>query len=137
MKTFAIFGDPVTHSVSPLLHNLALKALNIDGCYNRIAIPNGNELKDVFNKYKLDGVNVTVPHKEIAYKLCDEIKGIATDIKAVNTIVRLENKLVGFNTDADGFYQSIEDFKTNKILILDYSLMKRILVKINLEHLNI
>ncbi|CAA6812792.1 MAG: Shikimate 5-dehydrogenase I alpha (EC [uncultured Campylobacterales bacterium] len=118
MKTFAIFGDPVAHSVSPILHNLAIKGLGINASYSRIAIPEGNELKNIFNRYNLDGVNVTVPHKETAYKLCDEIKGIAKDIQAVNTIVKLKNKLVGFNTDAAGFYQSVEQFKTDKVLIL-------------------
>jgi len=62
---------------------------------------------------------VTVPHKEYAFDLCDEVQGIAQKIGAVNTLVTKKDKVVGYNTDAPGFFRSIESFKEiNSALIL-------------------
>jgi shikimate dehydrogenase len=110
MKLFSIFGDPVSHSISPLMHNLAIRELNLDACYTRVHLKDGDKLRETFFKLLLDGANITVPHKEQAYRQCDEIRGIAKKIKAVNTIVRKDDKLIGYNTDALGFYESIKEF---------------------------
>ncbi len=119
MKLFTIFGNPVAHSISPMLHNSAIKELGLDACYIRYALENGEKIADKFNSLKLSGANVTVPHKEWAYQKCDEVRGLAKDIKAVNTLVKKEGKIVGYNTDAPGFYKSIENFKNlEKVLIL-------------------
>ncbi len=118
-KLFAIFGNPVSHSISPLIHNYTIKSLSIDACYGRMYLQNGNFLRKKFLNMKLKGANITVPFKEDAFKACDEVRGIAKDIKAVNTIINKDNKLIGFNTDAPGFFESIKDFKNLKnILIL-------------------
>jgi shikimate dehydrogenase len=58
----------------------------------------------------LEGANVTVPHKEVAYEGCDEVRGIAQKIGAVNTLVREGSRVIGYNTDAQGFYQAIASF---------------------------
>ena len=119
MKLFSIFGNPVKHSISPRMHNLAFKELKIDGAYIRTFIDDGNTLKEVFNSQKLDGANVTVPHKEIAFKLCDEVRGLAKEIGAVNTLVKEGNKIIGYNTDAPGFMRAINEFGTiNTALVL-------------------
>lgn len=119
MKLFSIFGNPVSHSISPRLHNNTIKNLNLDACYIRRLITDGSELIKIFGELSLDGANVTVPHKEIAYKLCDETRGIAKDIKAINTLVNENGKVIGYNTDAPGFFQAIHSFKNiNKALIL-------------------
>ncbi len=105
-KLFAIFGDPVSHSISPLMHNYAIRGLGIDACYTRYRLEDGARLAETFRKLQLSGVNVTVPHKEAAYRACDRIEGIANEIEAVNTIVLQDGKLVGYNTDAPGFLRS-------------------------------
>lgn len=110
-KLFTIFGNPVSHSISPLIHNYAIKSLGIDACYTRTILQNPKEFRDTFIRSKFDAANITVPFKEVAYKSCDEVKGIANDIKAVNTIVQKNGKLTGYNTDAPGFYESIKEFK--------------------------
>lgn len=110
MKLFSIFGDPVNHSRSPLMHNCVFKALNIDACYTRTHLTDGSQLRDVFFAKALSGANITVPHKETAYQQCDEVRGIAQTIQAVNTIVLEEGKLIGYNTDADGFMSAIKSF---------------------------
>ncbi len=118
MKLFAIFGNPVSHSLSPLMHNGALKELGIEGCYTRYLLKEGHRLREVFLSLKLDGANVTVPHKEDAFKACDEVRGIAREIGALNTIVYKEGKLIGYNTDAPGFYESVKEFDAKRVLIL-------------------
>lgn len=110
MKLFTIFGDPVSHSRSPLMHNHVFKTLGIDACYTRTHLSDGSKLRDVFNKKALSGANVTVPHKESAFKACDEIRGIANVIGAVNTIILENDRLIGYNTDADGFLSAIGSF---------------------------
>ncbi|MDX1809405.1 MAG: shikimate dehydrogenase [Sulfurospirillaceae bacterium] len=119
MKLFSIFGDPVFHSISPRLHNNAIRNLNLDACYIRQLVKNGDEIIEIFKDLRLDGANVTVPHKETAYKLCDEVRGIAKEIKAINTLINENGKIIGYNTDAPGFFQAISSFKNiKKALIL-------------------
>ncbi|RUM68473.1 MAG: shikimate dehydrogenase [Sulfurospirillum sp.] len=109
-KLFAIFGNPVSHSISPLMHNYALQGLKIDGCYTRYRLEEGEKLREKFLSLQLSGVNVTVPHKEAAFTACDEIRGIAREIEAVNTVVLEEDRLIGYNTDAPGFLKSARLF---------------------------
>lgn len=115
---FAIFGNPVAHSKSPQMHNFTFKHLNIDACYTRYLLEDGSLLKDKFLELNLNGANITVPYKEDAYKSCDEIVGIAKNIGAVNTIIKKDDKLIGYNTDAPGFLESIKDYDYKKALIL-------------------
>lgn len=110
MKLFTIFGDPITHSRSPLMHNSVFKSLNIAACYTRTHLLDGSQLREVFFAKGLSGANVTVPHKESAYLQCDEVRGIAQEIQAVNTLVNENGKLIGYNTDADGFMSAIQSF---------------------------
>ena len=119
MKLFSIFGNPVFHSISPRMHNLALEGFHVDGCYIRTPLQDGSKLIEEFNALKLDGANVTVPHKEFAYNLCDELDEFAKKIGAVNTLVKKNGKIYGYNTDAPGFYKAIESFgKINSALVL-------------------
>lgn len=118
MLLFSILGNPVSHSISPRLHNSALEALDIDGCYIRQAITDGNLLIPTFHTMGLDGANVTVPHKETAYAHCDEIRGIAQKIGAVNTLIKEGQKVIGYNTDAQGFFEAISSFGTIKTALI-------------------
>lgn len=119
MKLFAVFGDPVAHSRSPLMHNSVFKNLNYKACYTRVHLKDGSKLKETFFALKLSGANVTVPHKEAAYKACDEVRGFAKKIEVINTLVNENGKLIGYNTDADGFMFAIKEFKEIKnVLVL-------------------
>ena len=118
-QLFAIFGDPVSHSRSPLMHNCVFKNLNYPATYTRVHLKDGSKLRETFFKLGLSGANITVPHKEAAFKACDEIRGFAQKVGVVNTIVNENGKLIGYNTDADGFMFAIEEFSDVKnILIL-------------------
>ncbi len=114
---YAIFGNPVSHSKSPLMHNLAFKGLDFDGCYNRYRLEEGERLKETFFDLKLKGINITVPHKEHAYRACDILDPFAQKVGAVNTIVEREGKLYGYNTDAPGFLKAISEFEGVKSVL--------------------
>jgi len=119
MKLFAIFGDPVSHSRSPLMHNSVFKHCNYPACYTRVHLKNGSKLRQTFFDLGLSGANITVPHKEAAYEACDEIRGFANKVGVVNTIIEEDGRLIGYNTDADGFIYAISEFKEiHKVLIL-------------------
>jgi len=119
MQLFSIFGNPVSHSRSPLMHNSVFKHLNYKACYTRTLLEDSAKLKETFFKLKLSGANVTVPHKEAAYEACDEVRGFAKKIGVVNTLINENGKLIGYNTDADGFLYSISEFKNiQKVLII-------------------
>ena len=117
-KLFAIFGDPVSHSRSPLMHNYLFRTLHVNACYTRIHLTDGSKLRDTFFSLGLSGANITVPHKEAAYEACDEVRGFATTIGVVNTIILEDGKLIGYNTDADGFIEAIKPFGTLKTVLI-------------------
>ncbi len=113
-----IFGFPAKHSLSPAMHNAAFKVLHLNDWeyLSPFEIPS-EELKsaiDAVRKYGLEGVNVTVPHKEKVIQYLDEIDKTAREIGAVNTIKNLKGHLIGYNTDVYGF---IEDMKEWGVLI--------------------
>jgi shikimate dehydrogenase len=116
-ELFAIFGNPVSHSKSPLMHNLSFQSLDYDACYTRYLLEEGEKLKETFFKLGLKGINITVPHKEHAYNACDVLDPFAKKVGAVNTIVEKEGKLYGYNTDAPGFLKAISEFKGSKTIL--------------------
>ena len=116
-QLFAIFGNPVSHSKSPLMHNLAFRGLDYDACYTRYLLEDGTTLKKIFFHLGLKGVNITVPHKEAAFHACDELDPFAQQIGVVNTIVEHERKLYGYNTDAPGFLKAISEFSDVKTVL--------------------
>ena len=119
MKLFTIFGNPVSHSKSPRMYNKCFKFYKMNNyCYTRTLLENGEDIIKVFKKLKIQGASVTVPHKEWAYKLADEVRGIAKEIKAVNCLVLEGDKIVGYNTDAPGFVESIKEFDYKSVLII-------------------
>ncbi|MEO1928659.1 MAG: shikimate dehydrogenase [Nautiliaceae bacterium] len=115
---FLIFGNPVSHSKSPLMHNYFFKKENINECYGRFCLENGDKIIEKFKALKIKGANVTVPHKEAAFRLADEVRGIAREIGAVNTLVLEGDKVIGYNTDAPGFLEAIKEFDYKNVLII-------------------
>lgn len=114
-KIIGIFGDPVEHSLSPLIHNEAFKYLNLDYCYVAFNVKR-EKLKEAVEAIRalgIVGVNITVPHKEAVMSYLDEISEEAAQIGAVNTVVNENGYLKGFNTDARGFIQSLKERKVN------------------------
>ncbi len=109
-KTFAVIGDPIDHSLSPSIHNAAYKALGLDCTYIAYRIPRG-ELKagvESLKQIKISGFNVTIPHKIEMMKFLDEQSRECKIIGAVNTVSNDDGRLVGYNTDMDGFLDPIK-----------------------------
>ncbi|MDZ7819586.1 MAG: shikimate dehydrogenase [Aliarcobacter sp.] len=117
-KQFVIFGNPVAHSKSPQMQNAGLKYINFDGNYEKHHLEDGSTIKEVFLQNNYIGANITVPHKEFAYENADEIRGLAKEIKAVNTYIFEDGKVVAYNTDAPGFLKAIESFGIVKNVLL-------------------
>ncbi len=115
---FAIFGNPVEHSMSPKMHNCAFIELGINSVYYKILLEDGTKLKEIFLEEGLKGANITVPHKEAAYSACDKLDDFAKKVGAVNTIVKKDGLLYGYNTDAPGFLKSIEKFDNIKSILI-------------------
>lgn len=109
-RRIGVIGDPVQHSLSPHMHNAAFRALGIDATYELWETPLAGLASRIASLRDADvlGANVTVPHKQAVEPMLDGISETATRIGAVNTIVRTPDGLVGENTDAYGFRQSIE-----------------------------
>jgi len=116
-QLFAIFGNPVSHSKSPLMHNLSFGGLGVDACYTRWLLEDGAKLRDTFEVLGLKGANITVPHKEHAYRACDVLDPFASRVGAVNTIVEKDGKLHGYNTDAPGFLRAISEYRDIKSVL--------------------
>ena len=113
----ALIGNPVEHSLSPIMHNAAIKFLDLDLVY--LAIPcKDNDFQIVINalkKINCKGLNITIPFKEKAFKLCDEISPIAKKIKAINTLkVNQKSEWSGTNTDIDGFVAPIKNLNLSR-----------------------
>ncbi len=106
----AIIGHPVSHSLSPQMHQAAFDALKLDYCYLPFDLfP--KDLKKGIQALKLlgfRGFNVTVPHKTEIVPLLDQISREASLIGAVNTVLIEKGKLKGFNTDGPGFIESLK-----------------------------
>ncbi|MGH1600399.1 shikimate dehydrogenase [Campylobacter majalis] len=114
MKYFAVIGDPVSHSISPILHNMAIFELGLDAVYTRYHLKKSSEIVNAFISLGLSGANVTIPHKEFALALCDEASSMAKNIGSANTLVFKNNKIYAYNTDGLGFLKSISDFSEIK-----------------------
>ena len=124
MKKYLVIGNPIEHSLSPLLHNFWLKKHGIDAIYERQLVEK-NDVEKIINDIrdsKIQGINVTVPFKKEVIPFLDHLSDTAQKSQSVNTIFKRQNKLVGDNTDVYGFSQAIKltnfNLKNKKVLIL-------------------
>jgi len=113
----ALIGNPVSHSLSPIMQNAALQYLGLDLIY--IAVPCKDEdLELVLNSFKkinCKGLNITIPHKEKVFNLCSEISPIANKLKAINTLkLNAEKKWSATNTDVEGFIYPLKNLNLMK-----------------------
>ena len=108
-KKIGILGWPLGHSLSPIMHNAAFKFLHLDYVYVPLPVHPENLAQAIagLKAMEFTGVNVTIPHKVEIMSYLDEIDFSAQLVGAVNTVVIKEGKTIGYNTDAQGFVQSI------------------------------
>ena len=108
-KLFAVFGNPVLHSKSPMLYNSLFSKIHIDAYYTRIRVDKCEEVVRAIRSLEIIGANITTPFKECLLPLLDSLSPEAEQIGAVNTIQNDNGFLKGFNTDYLGVSKSIEE----------------------------
>lgn len=122
-KLYTLIGDPVEHSLSPVMHNAAFQFLNLDYVYLAFRV-DPKELKQTIAGMRSLGIlgfNVTVPHKVSIMKYLDEVNPLAAEIGAVNTVVNKGGRLIGYNTDGAGAVAALEehtDLHGKRVLLL-------------------
>ncbi len=108
----ALIGNPVNHSLSPIIQNAAIQYLGLDLIY--IAIPCKNEDLEIvvksLKKMNCKGLNITIPFKQKVFDMCSEISPVAKKVKAINTLKLIENNdWSGTNTDIEGFIYPLKN----------------------------
>jgi len=108
-KICALIGDPVEHTMSPVMHNAAYKKLGLDYIYIpfRVAPEQLAAAVDGLRALNVKGFNVTIPHKVSIIPMLDGLDPLAEKIGAVNTVVNNDGELRGYNTDAEGFLRAL------------------------------
>lgn len=139
-KTFiktGVIGHPIAHTKSPLIHGYWIETYGLQGCYEAIDVPCEtlpSHVRGLVDR-GYAGFNVTVPHKEMIFDLCDEVDGLAREVGAVNTVVIDDSKLLGTNTDVFGFVQNIKstapdfDFTAGRAVVLGAGGAARAVIK--------
>jgi shikimate dehydrogenase len=110
-KPFAVLGHPIGHTLSPVMHNASMEALKFDGIYLALDV-HPDRLMEVLPSMALmgfAGVNLTVPHKEVAFRGLEKLDASAKLFGAANTIEFTEDGMVGHNTDGYGFLKALEE----------------------------
>ncbi len=119
MKKYIVIGNPIDHSLSPKLHNYWIKKNNINAIYHKKKLKE-NDIESIISEVKngkIDGINVTVPFKKSVIAFLDELTPLAKEAQSVNTIYKDNNKVIGHNTDIEGFelaLKKINFIATNK-----------------------
>ena len=111
-QVYGIFGSPVRHSLSPLIHNSQFKRLKMNAAYLAFEVsPDSLGLAfEAIRSLGIRGVNLTIPHKEDALNFIDEIpEDVDRCVSALNTVVNRDGKLYGYNTDVPGFLVALKE----------------------------
>jgi len=116
MKKYLVIGNPIGHSLSPLIHNYWMKKYRLfDSVYEKRKVEEKN-LKNIVKEIRDDkivGVNVTVPFKKLIIPFLDKLDFTAKKTESVNTILKVKNKVIGYNTDQAGFALSMRSIFPN------------------------
>ena len=126
-RVFGVMGFPISHSLSPVMHNAAFQALGLDAIYAPFEVP-PRQLRPVLQGLQVmgvDGLNVTVPLKERLARLLSRtnLDPVAATLGAVNTLAQRDGRLVGYNTDVEGFRRALVedlrcDVRRKRVLLL-------------------
>jgi shikimate dehydrogenase len=123
-KVCGVIGDPIEHTLSPIMHNAAFNSLNLDYVFLAFKVKHA-EVENAVNGIRalnIRGLNVTMPHKTPVLKFLDRTDLSAQIINSVNTILNRDNKLFGFNTDGVGALKALREngveLKGRKVLLL-------------------
>ncbi|MGT2666214.1 shikimate dehydrogenase [Streptococcus rifensis] len=108
----AVVADPIRHSLSPFIHNMAFETTGVNGVYVAWEIPEGDLPATIENirRYNMFGINLSMPYKTAVIPFLDDLTLEAKVIGAVNTVVNQNGKLIGHNTDGRGFFASLREY---------------------------
>jgi 3-dehydroquinate dehydratase / shikimate dehydrogenase len=106
---YGLIGNPVSHSISPIIHNTLFREMNFNSIYVPFRVDTIGDFMREFRKLDIKGYSVTIPHKESVINHLDAIDPMAKKIGAVNTIVNMDGQLVGYNTDCEAAIKVLED----------------------------
>ncbi len=115
MKKYLVIGNPIDHSLSPKLHSYWIKKYNLTAKYTKHLLKEHN-LKDVIKQIRdneINGFNVTVPFKKKIIPYLDHLSPMAKEANSVNTVYKSDDKVIGDNTDIDGFLKSLNSISFN------------------------
>jgi shikimate dehydrogenase len=104
---FAVLGDPVSHSLSPVMHNTALSEVGYNGVYHAFKVKDIGEAVSGIKALGIRGVSITIPHKVSVIEFLDELDDTAKNIGAVNTVINRHGVLTGYNSDCLGAIKAI------------------------------
>lgn len=123
-KNYAVIGDPIQHSMSPVMHNDLFQFYGLDAEMKKIHIRK-EQFESGINKLRemnISGFNVTVPHKQAIIPFLDELDPLSKAIGAVNTVVCEDGNWIGYNTDGEGYLKGLlkqfPDVKQTRTLII-------------------
>jgi len=125
MKKYLVIGNPIEHSLSPLIHNHWIKKYRLIDCVYEKKKVEKKDLKGIVDQVRdgqIKGANITVPFKKEIIDLIDSIQGDALLTQSVNTLCKTNNEVYGYNTDTEGFKESLKDglidYENKNIFIL-------------------
>ena len=125
-KKFGIIGNPIKHSLSPVLHNYWFEKYNIEANYSIINVKEENGLQEIINKIRnkeISGINITLPYKQKIVSCVDNLVNDAEVTSSVNTVyLDKEDTVIGENTDVFGlqaaYLKEIDNASKKKTLII-------------------
>lgn len=121
---YAVIGDPISHSLSPIMHNANFHSLDMNDSYEALHIPveRFDQIREIMEEKDISGFNITIPHKERIIPYLDEIDEQSETVGAVNTVKIVDDKWIGYNTDGLGYVTGLKqvypDLENAYILIL-------------------
>jgi shikimate dehydrogenase len=107
---FALFGNPVAQSLSPLMHGAAFAKMEFMATYTAYQVNDAAEIVRTIREKGIKGASVTIPFKETMMAFLDEVDTNASEIGAVNTIINRDGKLIGYNTDGPGLIRDLAEW---------------------------
>jgi shikimate dehydrogenase len=120
-QLYGVIGNPVRHSLSPIIHNGAFRRMGLNAVYLVFEVKDPKEAINGIRGLGVRGVSVTIPFKIQILPFLDEVEAVAWKIRAVNTIVNEEGRLIGYNTDWRGALEALEekvDLKGKRVVLL-------------------
>ena len=117
MNNYFVIGNPIVHSLSPVIHNHWFKKYHIEGHYEKKKLEEEdlkNFTSEIRNNKNINGANITVPFKKKIINFLDELSPAAQTTQSVNTIVKKNGKIIGYNTDVSAFNETIKNYIKNK-----------------------